>query len=319
MGGVHHLINDGDPRLLLGLVREPLVDAGDQRRIALLQVLVRDAQRARQQAEGELQRMERAEVALGLLEPRQAHLRRALQRLDAGAMRGLVGGERRRNGGLALERAGERDRALHRQLGPGANREVRGVHGVAGKDDVVPVPAIAAHRRKLSPVRAVLQQVVAGELRGEQALAVGDGRVLVGLGEAGAMEGLLGALDDEGRLIGRVAVGVDAKQARVRLLEIEGEGAEGKGGAEPDEAVRPRLDLWRDLGGERAADQRVDPVGADDDVVFARQALEIRVADLGEKRSSTPSERARAVRRSSSSRRDMPAKPWPREVMTSPR
>jgi len=42
---------------------------------------MRDAQRARQQAGGEFRRLERADIALGLLEPFQTRLRRALQRL----------------------------------------------------------------------------------------------------------------------------------------------------------------------------------------------------------------------------------------------
>ena len=62
------------------------VDAREERRIARTQILVRDAQRSRQQREGERHRIER-HVPLGVLEPLQRRLRRTLQALDLRAPR----------------------------------------------------------------------------------------------------------------------------------------------------------------------------------------------------------------------------------------
>ena len=121
---------------------------------------------------GELQRCERAEVALGVLEPLEARLRGALRALDRGTARRLVGRERRAGSSAARSSASrERDGVLHRQLGARADREVRGVRGVADEHDVAVVPALVAHRREAAPERAVVEQPVAGELVGEELLA----------------------------------------------------------------------------------------------------------------------------------------------------
>src|SRR5262249_30862475 len=75
---------DGDLRLLLGARDVPSVDRGHEARVASLQILVRHAEASRQEAHRELDRLETGVVALGLFEPLEAHLGRALETLDLG-------------------------------------------------------------------------------------------------------------------------------------------------------------------------------------------------------------------------------------------
>ena len=82
-----------DAGLVGRLGGEPAVDLADEGGIAQLEVLVTDAQRAREQAEGELDRLEPRVIALAFLEPALAHECRALQRLDLGPVPRLVVGE----------------------------------------------------------------------------------------------------------------------------------------------------------------------------------------------------------------------------------
>ena len=149
------------------LGREPQVDAGDEGGIAHLQVLVSDAQAAGEQREGEIERIER-HVALGVLEPLEARLRRALQALDRGPPRRSRRRRAPRGRRRGLERLHQRDRVLHRQLGAGADREVRRVRGVAGEHEVAVMPGAVANGREAAPDRAVRDQPVARQLVGEQ-------------------------------------------------------------------------------------------------------------------------------------------------------
>src|SRR5437899_1774271 len=106
-------------------------------------------------------------------------------------------GERLRHLGVTLERTDERDRVLHRQLRPRADREVRGVRRVAHQHHVRMVPAAVADGGEIAPERAVLEEPVAPELGGEEALAEGERLILVGPVEAGLPPGGLGRLEDE--------------------------------------------------------------------------------------------------------------------------
>ena len=65
------------PALGFGLFRDPEIDLAGELRVAGVQVVVRDAQAAGQEREGELGRLQ-VPVALGVLEPLQAGLRGAL-------------------------------------------------------------------------------------------------------------------------------------------------------------------------------------------------------------------------------------------------
>src|SRR5262249_57429096 len=118
-------------------------------------------------------------VALGLLEPLEAHLGRTLETLDLGPPVLLVGGQRLLDLAVARERPRQRDRVLDRELRTGADREVGGVRRIAHEDDVAVAPGTVAYRREAAPERAVLQQPVALELVGEEPLEEGQGLVLV--------------------------------------------------------------------------------------------------------------------------------------------
>ena len=72
--------------------------------------------------------------------------------------------------GVAHERVRQRDRVLHRELRPRADREVRGVRGVAEQHDVAVVPAPVADPQEIEPDRAVGEQAVPVEVVGEERL-----------------------------------------------------------------------------------------------------------------------------------------------------
>ena len=70
-----------------------------------------------------------------------------------------------------------------------------------------------------------------------------------------------------------------APESRGRRLEVEGEGGEGTGGAEPDEAVAAPVELRLELIGQPIADQAGGAVGGDDQVGGGKAAVG-EVADL---------------------------------------
>ena len=121
---------------------EAAVDRRDELRIAQPQVVVCHAAAARQQIERELRPL-LIDVARQALEPLERRLRGALRALDDRPALGLVGRER---GGHVVagcaKRPRQRDRVLHRELGPRTDREVRRVRRVAEQHDV------AAHQRR---------------------------------------------------------------------------------------------------------------------------------------------------------------------------
>ena len=91
---------------------------------------------------------------------------------------------------------------------------------------------------------------MAVEIFGEEFLAQGDRFRLVHPVEAEAAPRLLRTFDDEGRAVGREAVGVGPDPAVLGLLEGEGEGVEHLGRAEPDELVGADLDVDPECVGE---------------------------------------------------------------------
>src|SRR5262245_2432830 len=189
----------GGPALSRGPRGEPAIDRVDEAGIATLEVVVGHAQAPRQEAHRELERLETAVITLGLFEPFEAHLRRALQALDLGPALLLVGREGLGDLAVALERLRQRDRVLERQLRARADREMRGVRGVADQHDVLMAPAVVANGGKAAPERAVLQEAMALQLLGEELLAEGQGLILVRVVKAGTPPGLLRRLENEGR------------------------------------------------------------------------------------------------------------------------
>ena len=130
-------------------------------------------------------------------------------------------------------------------------------------------------RRKLSqaadPTKCVGvgHELVAVEIFGEQLLARGDGFGLVHPVEAERAPGLFRTFDDEGRAVGREAVGVRPDPAVLGLLEREGEGVEHFRRAEPHELVGADVDVDSERVGVRIAEARVGAVRGDDEIVVA--------------------------------------------------
>ncbi len=231
-----------------GLALEPGFGALEPCLVAQPQVLVADALRARQQRIVELHRVE-VEVALDVLEPLERIAGGRLQPQHLGAARILVFAERRRDARLAVQIAGERDRALHRELGARADREMRRRGGIAHQHDIFVGPCLAQHARKIEPARAaqvarVRHQPMAAEIFLEDALAGRDRFLARHRAEAEPVPGRFRALDDEGRGVGVELIGVRPDPAVLGLLEDEGEGVvEFLAGAEPHELALAQVDV----------------------------------------------------------------------------
>ena len=112
------------------VLREPRVASGHELRIAQSQVVVGDPAAARHDVEAELQRV-LVDVLVEVLEPLQAGLRGALGGEHHGLALGLVRRQRGVEVRLLVQARGQGEGVLHGQLGAGADREVRGVGGVA--------------------------------------------------------------------------------------------------------------------------------------------------------------------------------------------
>ena len=146
------------------------VDAPHERRVAQREVRVPDPPAAGEQVERELQRVQ-PPVARDLLEVLRALPRRVLEALDHGPALELVLDQRGAAAGRAAERGGELDRVLDRELGARADREVRGVRGVAEQDGATVAPVRAADLVERQPHGAVGEQRAALEHVREQLLA----------------------------------------------------------------------------------------------------------------------------------------------------
>ena len=223
---------------------------------------------------------------------------------------------------MLAQRPRQPDRVLERELGAGADREVRRVRGVAEQHDVLVVPGRVADGHEVDPARVVADQAVAVERVGEQLLAERDARgvALARRQRARAVEprappGLLRGLHDERAHRVAVRIAVDLEDAVLGLGDEELEGVEHELGAEPHVLRAARVQRRPERGLVAGAHRAVDAVGADD---------QVRVGELGRpasvlKCSCTPSAAARCWSASSSARRLSAEKPWPPEVTTSPR
>ena len=218
---------------LAGFLPEPALDAFQPVLVAQAEVLVADALAAGQQRISELQRLE-MEVALERLEPFGRVAGAVLQLEHLEVPLGDIFEHRRVEGqARTVQHLGQLDRILERQLGARADREMGGVGGVAEQDELAVVPALALDAAEVEPggradeVGGVGLERVAVEIFGEQFFAGGDGLGLVHAVEAEAAPGLFRTFDDEGRAVGREAVGVGPDPAVLGLFEGEGEGVEG--------------------------------------------------------------------------------------------
>ncbi len=165
---------------------------------------------------------------------------------------------------------GECDGVFHRQLGAGADGEMRGMGGVAQDHHVLMHPAFALDARELAPDGAVGQQPVPLKLCREQFLQIAGRAFLIILAQAGICECLGRCLDDPGRCLAAKAVGVDHPVAVRILLEMKGEGLQRCGGTHPAELVALHLDGWAECGFPFAADNGIGPVGTDQQVTVSQ-------------------------------------------------
>ena len=255
-----------------GALLEPALGAAEPPGVAPAQVLVADPLRAGQQRVAELHGVE-VDVPLHVLEPGEGVAGRGLEaeRLHAPAL--LVAGERLLQGRQLDQGLGEGDRALHRELGAGADREVGGGGRVPEEHDVPVGPGLAEHAGEVEPRRApevgrVAQERMPAEVRGEDPPA-GLGRLgLAHRPEAEPFPGRLRALHDEGRGARIELVGVRPDPAVGGLLEEEGEGVvELLPRAEPHELAAADVDVRAEVRAVRLAGARVQPVGGDHEVV----------------------------------------------------
>ena len=224
---------------------------------------------ARQQVEGELQGL-LVDVLLDVLEPLQRGLRRALEGEHDRTPFGLVGRERRGDVRLLVQVRREGERVLQRELGPGADREVRRVRGVADEHDVVMRPALIADGGEGDPLRVVGQQSRAVELLREDVGEPRDGSFVahawpedlaLGRVEAGTAPDLLVHLDQEG------------------ALDVEGEGLYRAVDAQPDVPGGPPVQRRSEGLGVVRADPGVDAVGGDDELVVLGELVDLRRLD----------------------------------------
>src|SRR5690606_18248933 len=130
--------------------REPTLDRLEVVAIAHTQALVTHALAARQQAVGELLRLE-TRFALDRLEPLGRVARRVLQALPLQWVHLLVFAERGFVIGVARQRLRQCNSTLKRQPRSRADREVRGGRSVSEQDDVALVPALGIDADEVYP------------------------------------------------------------------------------------------------------------------------------------------------------------------------
>ena len=208
------------------------------------EVGVRDAPAAREQVEGERHRVH-------VRAPHAREVARALaggllEALDDRLALELVVHERALDVAVARKRLGERDRVLHGQLRARADREVRGVGGVAQQHDVAAVPALVADQQELIHSERLVMR-----------------RWPLSSSENSASQTRSSRPRRSGRSPARATcprgprrctcwclvegVRVDLEEAGLGLLEDEGEGVEHEVGAEPDELAALRRDAFAEV------------------------------------------------------------------------
>ena len=175
---------------------EERVHPPDEPRVAQREVGVADAPAAGEQVERELQRRQ-PPVARDLLEVLGALARRLLEALDHGPALELVLDQRVGELVVAPEGGGELDRVLDGELGARADREVRGVRGVAQQHRRAGAPVLAAELVEGEPHGAVGQQLATVEHGREELAAEREALLLGERVEPGAPPRVLSRLDDE--------------------------------------------------------------------------------------------------------------------------
>ena len=277
------------------IARHDPVDLVDECGRAQRQVVIGDRLGARHQAERKARRIHVPEP-VDVLEPHQGDVGRVLRLFHFIAPPGLEA--RQRGGNIAVvgrtERLVERDAVLHRELGAGADGEMRRRLGVAEQHHVVGDPALAADGREIAPDRAVGDQPVALQLLGEQGFDEPRRGRLVELVEPGARKRPRIGLDDPGGALRLVLIAMGDEDAVLGLAEEEGEGIERPGRAHPGEEVRPQIDAWLEPVGKGVAHARIDAVRHHHEIGIADRRVERRdfrlVFDLDAERARAPAQ-----------------------------
>ena len=164
-----------------------------------------------------------------MLEPDQRHVGGVLGLLDFLAAAVLVLLQGSLDGRRAMHGVRKRNGVFHRQLGAGADREMRGRLGVAEQHQVVLDPALAADHREIPPHRAIDQQRMPFEEPAEDLRHTIGGLLLAQALEPGLPKSHWIGLEDPGRASGLVLIGVGDERSPLGLLKNEGEGVERPG------------------------------------------------------------------------------------------
>ncbi len=273
----HRLVDIDIEALGAHLFCKSLVDLADEFRRAQREVIVSDRLGAGHDAEGELHGIEIPE-AVDMFEPDQRHVGGVLGLLDLLAPAMLIGLQCALDRRRLRHRIGKRDRVLHRELGAGADREMRRGLGVAKQHHVVLDPALAADHREIAPHRAVDQQRMTVEEPAENLGHAVGGLLLAQAFEPGALEGFGIGLENPGRASRLVLICVRDERTPLRLLEDEGEGIERFGRAHPGELVGAQVDLGLEVFNVFVAEAAVDAVGQHDQVGIGKSRF---VVDIG--------------------------------------
>ena len=142
----------------------------------------------------------------------------------------------------------QRNRILHRQFRARADREMRGVRGIADEHAVavMPMPAfdpIEIEPRRTAQMPRVRQQRRIAQVGGKQFFAKCNRLVGIGLVQAVRLPGLLAGFHNDGRKVLAELVGVNLKPSELGFLERKGERGELLGRAEPNVAAFAHFDV----------------------------------------------------------------------------
>ena len=225
--------------------------------------------------ERELQRL-LVDVLAEILEPLEARLRRPLRRHDDRLALRFVRLERERDALLLVEARRERERVLHRELGAGADREMRGVRSIPEDHHVAVMPTLIAHGGEADPFRVVrVHRVTPEDLRKEPADLGDTGDVaLAGIEwparervEPGAVPDRIVHLDDERAARRVIRVAVYLHDAVRCLDDVELEGVEDEIRPEPHELAAAHVERRTERVRVCGSSGGVNAVGADHEVV----------------------------------------------------
>ncbi len=260
--------------------------------VANAQVFVTDALRARQQRVHELLRLERVGVAAAdHLEPFHGIAGRVLDAGDVDGAHLFISGKDRRylvpRGTEVFELPRQLDGVFERQLGAGADGEMRGVrrvphqHDLAVAVEMTPLTAdqaVEVEPSRTAQVPGVAHQLGAIEDLAEKFLAERDRTRLVGLVEAMRREDVLRRLYNKSRCGCVEFVDMGLEPAVLGAAEIEGEGVVRLIGAEPDKTVRSHDQIGLESITIAIANLGIDAVGGNDEVGIRKFEIGIDLA-----------------------------------------